>query len=110
MLTGQIEQWVFAVEGKLGDEPTAHKAVSVGLNAGCVGFQEIILLEIRCAVGKRGKELLHARIGQVLIGIAFGNNVLFTDIAGRRAMRAPDNSHTGKIRAQLLDIQRCSKM
>ena len=31
--------WNFAVtQGELGDEPTAHKAVSVGLNAGCVGF------------------------------------------------------------------------
>ena len=98
MFTGQIEQWVFAVEGELGDKPTAHKAVSVGLNAGCVGFQEIILLEIRCAVGKRRKKLLHARIGQVLIGIAFGNDTLLADIAGRRAMRAPDNPHTGEIR------------
>ena len=70
MLTGQIEQRFFAVKRELGDKPTAHNTVSVGLNTGSVGFQEVILPAILCAVGQRGNELLHLFIGQVLVGIA----------------------------------------
>ena len=47
MLTGQIKQRFFAIEGELRNEPIPHNTVSVGLNAGSVGFQEVILPAIR---------------------------------------------------------------
>ena len=82
MFTCQIEQRVFAVKRELDDKPTAHNAVSVGLNASGVMSQEIILPAILCAVGKCGNELLHPGIGQVLIGIAGGYIALFAGVAG----------------------------
>ena len=93
MHTGQIKQRFFAIEGELRNEPIPHNTVSVGLNAGSVGFQEVILPAILCAVGQRGNELLHLFIGQVLIGIAGGYIALLAGVAGWGAVRASDNPH-----------------
>lgn len=93
MLTGQIKQRFFAIEGELRNEPIPHNTVSVGLNAGSVGFQEVILPAILCAVGQRGNELLHLFIGQVLVGIAGRYIALLAGVAGWGAVRASDNPH-----------------
>ena len=103
MLTSQIEQRFFAVKRELGDKPITHNTVSVCLNTGSVGFQEVILPAILCAVGKRGNELLHLFIGQVLVGIAGRYIALLAGVAGWGAVCAPDNPHIGEIRTQLPD-------
>ena len=103
MLTSQIEQRFFAIEGELRNEPIPHNTVSVGLNAGSVGFQEVILPAILCAVGQRGNELLHLFIGQVLVGIAGRYIALLAGVAGWGAVCTPDNPQIGEIRTQLPD-------
>ena len=99
----EIEQGIFAVEGELRDEPFAHGAVSVGLNGGSWTFQEIILLAILRAVGKRVHKPLHLFIGQVLIGITGALFAVLAGVVRRCAVRALDNPHTGEIRTQLSD-------
>ena len=108
MLTGQIKQRFFAIEGELRNEPITHNTVSVCLNTGSVGFQEVILPAILRAVGQRGNELLHLFIGQVLVGIAGGYIALLAGVAGWGAVCAPDNPHIREIRAQLLDCLICA--